>query len=1023
MKLRPVSSNGSHTIVGNEIRLAGGNQRVLLEIEMSGWSPECLKTYQAKIDADTGYTSGASGTLTPTTNFVCEGANATGNATCAANLGAGSRCIGSSTTGFCQAGWINRNHAQYVFRDTGTAQGDIDISSQNYRYFGISKACQDDMPTYIYGGSLSLFVPSNAQGTFTITFKEEGETFLARSPDNEFILPLTITAAQISIVCQTNANCTETPPNLCTTDTCNTQTGVCSFTPNYNIGTECCAPSTGNVTPISDGDQCTTDTCNPADGTVSHDIASAGTPCGSQANTQCDRPNSCDGVNTQANGGCLPRFEPDGTLCGDTTVTECNPADTCNGAGACQSNLHLRPNGFPCGSNSTGPCDQADSCNGAGTCLTNTSADNTACSTGQFCTENERCTAGVCGNGTPHVCDDLLTCTTDTCDEDNNECDYVQNANTCLIDDVCYQPGDLRPEIPPDPANTCEECNPSMSMTDWSVRANGSLCNDGNACTGTGRPGIDPDTCTDGTCAGEVDLECNADCEFAVPVVVGANISNNISGGPDDGEASCQSDSNNDVWFTYTADCTGATFLSTTGSALSPVNDTVLNVYTACPIPPPGGTGLEGEIECDDDSGVLLQSALTFQTTSDNGLCTGPGTPLPCCTGPAMGACGTKYWIRVAGFEQNKGPIVLNVRPVDDCLIAGVCYADGDLNPANDCQACIPELSTTQWSNRPEGSSCGDPTDTECTSPDACDGAGLCEDNHKPDDTVCLDEPNVCTFDLCDNGLCAHPPVDQGVPCGDPAVHICDGPDLCDGDSVCDPSYFGAGVACGDGSDTACTDPDICDGAGVCLDKHVPDGVPCDDADECTGGDECANGACVGDGTIPTPDLLALSSRHIRITPQTGTYNLRLFLHVTSPNDWPCLDDYVNDARHLSNYANREFLFPVEWGGFVLTDPDVFPSTEYYVMGECQDTGPLYVSSPGIVNTWLWGDVDNDGDVDGIDVTHVVQAFKNMPGHVPIEAADLYPCIPSGHINALDVTVSEQAFRGLPYYCDPPCHP
>jgi hypothetical protein len=41
-----------------------------------------------------------------------------------------------------------------------------------------------------------------------------------------------------------------------------------------------------------------------------------------------------------------------------------------------------------------------------------------------------------------------------------------------------------------------------------------------------------------------------------------------------------------------------------------------------------------------------------------------------------------------------------------NCLIAGECYGDGQVNPANECQVCDPALSETEWSPRPNGTAC-----------------------------------------------------------------------------------------------------------------------------------------------------------------------------------------------------------------------------------------------------------------------------------------------------------------------------
>jgi hypothetical protein len=131
------------------------------------------------------------------------------------------------------------------------------------------------------------------------------------------------------------------------------------------------------------------------------------------------------------------------------------------------------------------------------------------------------------------------------------------------------------------------------------------------------------------------------------------------------------------------------------------------------------------------------------------------------------------------------------------------------------------------------------------------------------------------------------------------------------------------------------------------------------------------------------------------------------------------LDDYVSEFNHLVPFGDRQFTYPSLWGSVVVTDLDVFPSSTYYVVAECNG----YSSQPGIDTTWLWGDVDHDNDVDAIDITHVINNFKGLPGALPNEPCDLFPCLPNGIINALDIATDVNAFKGFPYYCDPPCHP
>ncbi len=577
------------------------------------------------------------------------------------------------------------------------------------------------------------------------------------------------------------------------------------------------------------GNQCDNpDTCDGA-GVCESNFVEVGTACGNPNDTVCDNPDSCDGAGT-----CDPNREPDGTLCaddgndcrddvclsgvcshplsevgtpcGDQTETDCNLADTCDGAGTCVPNLLLA--GTLCGDPSETECTLPDTCNGSGACLPNNLPNGTACGEDSFCITGATCLGGLCSGGTPTDCSDGLPCTTDTCNELLQQCEHDLMLGYCLIGDTCYSDGEYNPD------NDCEVCTTAYSTTEWDVLPEGTPCDDGDPCTGTGEPGIGFDACdAAGVCVGTVDPNCNDDCINAVEVFDGSNIGNNDNRGPDDTEALCQEDSNNDVWFFYVATCPGLVVMDTEGSDFAPWNDTVLSVYDAC-----GGN----EIACDDDDGSGLLSLVVFEAVE-----------------------GATYWIRVAGYADNSGDLVLNIASLDSCVIGGVCYAAGEVNLAgNECEACIPLLSSTSWSPRPAGSDCGDPSKTECDSADACDGNGVCEANHKPDGVPCSDEGNDCTSDVCNMGVCTHPPEPIWTPCGDPTSTECDNPDVCDGTGICLPDYVPAGVPCGDPSTSDCDNADTCDGQGSCDPNHQPDGLDCtDDGEECTF-DVCETGVC-----------------------------------------------------------------------------------------------------------------------------------------------------------------------------------
>ncbi|MCO6439100.1 MAG: hypothetical protein J5J06_18560, partial [Phycisphaerae bacterium] len=821
-----------------------------------------------------------------------------------------------------------------------------------------------------YFGTLILEVPSGAAGTYTIPLKSDPlTTFLA--DENSLTLLLTLNPGVIAIACQTNADCDD--GNACTNDTCN-QESQCVNTPNYDPAQSCCNPADGTLTPLSDNNACTDDVCDAGTGVVSHPPKPAGSTCGNSADTQCDNPDSCDGA-----GVCLSNFEPSGTACGDPTSTDCNGADTCNGSGVCLNNFATA--GTPCGDPSDTDCTNPDTCSGAGVCLSNNASNSTPCDDGLFCNVGEACLNGVCTGGAARNCSDGLPCTSDSCDDVNDVCVNDLDPGNCLIGGMCYSDGQL------DPANDCQECDTASTTTDWTFLNPGTACDDGDPCTGTGRPGIGIDTCDgSGVCSGTPDPECNDQCSFAIPLVEGSQNSTISAGGNDDVEATCQPNSNNDIWFVYTATCDGLVFMSTTGSNLAPSNDTVLSVYDECP----DQSGVE--LACDDDSGAGLQAALTLSVVA-----------------------GEDYFVRIAGFEQNVGPVVITVETVNDCVIDGVCYAAGELNPMNDCEACLPLLSSLDWSPRAEGSACGDPSDSECDGPDACDGAGFCEVNNKPDGIVCADDLNVCTFDVCQAGACAHPPVAEGSPCGDPTQLECDNPDTCDAVGVCQSNFVAMGTPCGDPGDDQCDNPDTCTGDGFCGQNFEPDGTFCNDNDICTNDDQCVSGLCEGTPIPEAPLVDENGPRSVLATPQPPASIAPVALRVTSP-DWPCLDKYVQANGTLA--AAPVFQLPSAWGTISLVGPDMVPSTTYVIEAECG----AFTSPAGMAQTCNWCDINCDGAVNGADILFQVNGFQGDLGlGVSFEAMDVHPCAPDHVINGLDILRCVLAFQFQQTYADTGC--
>jgi hypothetical protein len=418
---------------------------------------------------------------------------------------------------------------------------------------------------------------------------------------------------------------------------------------------------------------------------------------------------------------------------------------------------------------------------------------------------------------------------------------------------------------------------------------------------------------------------------------------------------------------------------------MSPSNDSVLSIYDAC-----GGN----ELACDDDSGTGLLSALTFNAT-----------------------IGNPYYIRVAGYADNAGNVTVNIATVTGCLIDGFCRAEDEINPDNECEVCLPDVSTNSWTPRLIGTACGDPADTECTSPDACNGAGSCEPNHKPDGLLCIDDGNECSFDLCGGGLCTHPPRPTGTACGDPVNTECDNPDTCDGLGVCLDNLEPAGFPCGDPSSNQCDNPDICDGAANCTPNFVATGTMCNDGELCTGNDVCDLGICEGVLIPSAPTAATQGPKAFEVSANPPAAITPVALKVTSPN-FPCLLLYIQPDGTLA--AGPVFQLPAAWGTVIVNGSQVVPSATYVIEEECDS----FTSPAAMVDTCLWADINCNGFVNAADVQLVALAFAGNLNGFPPERFDITPCTPNGIINVADVQrvvlaqVLPQTYESI---CPVPC--
>jgi len=170
--LRPVSATGPYSIVGNQITVTPGSQ-ITLEIQITGWVPSLLRTYQASLDSS-GYTSGAAGSLSPLV-------------------------IPDPAAG-C---FIDAGHPNYVFAGEMGLPA-TDTSTPDYRWGNtLLFGGVPDPGAPKYGATLVVDASPTAAGTFTLGFLPGTGSFGTFLQDDASAnIPVVLVPAQIAVVPQ-----------------------------------------------------------------------------------------------------------------------------------------------------------------------------------------------------------------------------------------------------------------------------------------------------------------------------------------------------------------------------------------------------------------------------------------------------------------------------------------------------------------------------------------------------------------------------------------------------------------------------------------------------------------------------------------------------------------------------------------------------------------------------------------------------------------------------------------------------
>ncbi|MDX2170107.1 MAG: hypothetical protein SF182_23755 [Deltaproteobacteria bacterium] len=728
--------------------------------------------------------------------------------------------------------------------------------------------------------------------------------------------------------------------NTCTNDQCNGSSATCQHPNNtapcsdglFCNGSDTCSGGScsvhaGDPCPGADGDGNCAESCDEA-----ADACSAADPNGSS----CSDGLFCNGGDTCTAGVCsghagdpCPGADGDGNCAEscDETADNCAAPDPngssctdglfCNGTDTCSAGACAAHSGDPCpGADGDGNC--AESCNeGADNCSA-PDPNGSSCTDGLFCNGADTCSGGACAAHTGDPCpgaDGDGNCA-ETCDEGADNCaaadpngsscddgSFCNGTDTCSGGACSSHAGDPCPGPDGDGncAETCDEGADNCAAAD----PNGSSCDDGTFCNGA-------DTCSSGACsthAGDPcpgpngDTNCAESCDES---------SDDCSAADPDGTP-CRPDAGEcDVAETCSGGACPADGFESSGTACGDPSDSACDNPDSCDGSGSCLSNLEpAATACGDPS----DTACTDPDTCDGaGTCDSHDEPATTvCRAASVGeACDAVELCDGAGTCPAAGVLAAGTpcRPVagvcdvqEDC--DGVdpnCPADAFEPASTECRAAngdcdVAESCTGSGANcpadvfQPSGQGCGDPTDSDCTNPDTCNGSGSCLANHESGGTACSDDGETCTTDSCDgSGLCTHPAGNAGIECR-AAAGGCDLSEQCDGatpscpaDAVqaagttcradagdcdveeqCDGSGVNcpadvvepSGTACGDPSDTTCTHPDTCDGAGACQPNHEAATTVCRAASV---GETCdAVELCDGAGACP-PDLVEPSS-------------------------------------------------------------------------------------------------------------------------------------------------------------------
>jgi N-acetylneuraminic acid mutarotase len=587
---------------------------------------------------------------------------------------------------------------------------------------------------------------------------------------------------------------------------------------------QCSNPAAGDGTACDDGNACTrSDACQAG-------VCHGGNPVACQAQDQCHAAGACD----PSTGACSNPAKPDGTTCDDGDA--CTKVDRCEG-GACHGTTPVS-------------CAALDACHDVGTCNSSTGqcsnpskANGTACDDHDACTRADSCQEGACVGANPVVCAATDAChVAGVCNSTNGQCSNpaandgtsCDDGNACTLSDAC-QAGVCHGGNPvtcaaQDPCHAAGTCDPSTGACSNPAKANGSVCDDGNACTQI-------DTCQQGACVGSSSITCAASdpCHLAGVCNPSTGACSNPTA-PDD--SACDDGNACTLRDTCLAGkCTGSNAVQCAASDACHVVGTCDPSTGVCSSPAkPNGS------VCDDGNRCTQGDNCT------DGACQPGGAVVvddgnPCTTDRCDSVAGVVHVPTASGASCADATHPNYVCDGQGNCVASACTVQDDGNPCT-VDTCDPSTGQTTHTLAAANTPCSD--GDQCNGLETCDGSGHCVAGPRP----VWDDHNDCTVDWCDRATgMHHAPLDVDLS-GPKTCMVGCLQGLCTSTGACDTSNstFRIGWPCE--TNDPCRDMGTCDTTGACIPGDPLPGEVCK-TNSCDFGTCDANGQCHIDGFQP----------------------------------------------------------------------------------------------------------------------------------------------------------------------------